>query len=412
MNYQETLDFLFSRLPMFQNVGKVAFKKDLTNTLHLLDFLGNPHEKTAWIHVGGTNGKGSVSSTIASVFKENGYSVGLYTSPHLIDFRERIQVNGVLIEKEFIIDFTKKIRPIIEEIQPSFFELTVAMAFDYFKFKKIEIGIIEVGLGGRLDSTNVIHPILSIITNVSWDHMDMLGDTLTKIAFEKGGIIKSSIPVVLGEMENEAIEELERQARLQTAPIIYGSKVAVKKQWEEHFQLKGIYQKENLKTIVAALSELQKRYSLHEKSILTGLSNITANSGLRGRWDVLSEKPYIVADTAHNYPGVQQTMQQLSKIVTSGKLHIIWGMVADKDRSKILTLLPRNAKYYFCKPSVVRGLDAIVLCEDASTFGLIGNSFSSVQLAVKEAMKTISNDDILYIGGSTFVVADAIPLFQ
>ncbi len=412
MNYKETLDFLYRRLPMFQNLGKVAYKKDLTNTIKLLDYLGNPHLGKQWIHVGGTNGKGSVSSTLASIFIENGYSTGLYTSPHLVDFRERIQTNGQLIDKDFVVEFTQKVLPILEEIQPSFFELTVAMAFEYFKFKEINIGIIEVGLGGRLDSTNVITPILSAITNVSWDHMDMLGNTLTKIAFEKGGIIKDSTPIVIGPMHEEAKIELIRQATIRNSILLDASLTEVPESWTEQFSLKGIYQRENLKTIFTIYQYLQAKFNLNLDKSEQGLSRIKENSGLRGRWEVFSDKPYIVADTAHNYPGVEQTMIQLQELGFSGDLHIVWGMVSDKDRSKILSLLPQNAKYYFCKPSVIRGLNAKDLAEDAMHFGLQGLVFETVSDAILAAKSQLSTEDALYIGGSTFVVADALLVFE
>lgn len=410
MNYQETLDFLFSRLPMFQNLGKAAYRKDLTNTIQLLDYLGNPHLGKRWVHVGGTNGKGSVSSALASILIENGYSTGLYTSPHLVDFRERIQVNGQLIEEEFVVEFTKKIKPIIEDIQPSFFELTVAMAFEYFQYKAIEIGIIEVGLGGRLDSTNLIHPILSVITNVSWDHMDLLGDTLEKIAFEKGGIIKPHTPIVLGTMEREPFLELIRQATEIDAPIVESSNQIVPDPWWNSFSLKGIYQSENLKTIYSATQLLNQTFQLNENNTLKGLQRISENSGLRGRWEVFSTTPYIVADTAHNYPGVEQTMLQLKQLKISGTVHIVWGMVSDKDRSKILQLLPPNAIYYFCKPSVIRGLDAVELHAEAQQYGLMGEVYSQVSDAVIAAKSKLKEEDVLYIGGSTFVVADAIQI--
>lgn len=412
MNYKETLDFLYRRLPMFQNLGKVAYKKDLTNTIKLLDYLGNPHLGKQWIHVGGTNGKGSVSSTLASIFIENGYSTGLYTSPHLLDFRERIQTNGQLIDKDFVVEFTKKVLPILEEIQPSFFELTVAMAFEYFKFKEINIGIIEVGLGGRLDSTNVITPILSAITNVSWDHMDMLGNTLTKIAFEKGGIIKDSTPIVIGPMHEEAKIELIRQATIRNSILLDASITEVPESWTEQFSLKGIYQRENLKTIFTIYQYLQPKFNLNLDKSEQGLSRIKENSGLRGRWEVFSDKPYIVADTAHNYPGVEQTMIQLQELGFSGDLHIVWGMVSDKDRNKILSLLPKNAKYYFCKPSVIRGLNAKDLAEDAMHFGLQGLVFDTVSDAILAAKSQLSSEDALYIGGSTFVVADALLVLE
>ncbi|MFN5890683.1 MAG: bifunctional folylpolyglutamate synthase/dihydrofolate synthase [Bacteroidota bacterium] len=408
MNYKETLDFLYSRLPMFQNLGKVAYKKDLTNTIRLLGFLGNPHLGKQWIHVGGTNGKGSVSSTLASILIENGYSTGLYTSPHLIDFRERIQVDGQLIDQEFVTDFTQRILPILDEIQPSFFELSVAMAFDYFRFKNIDIGVIEVGLGGRLDSTNVISPLFSVITNVSWDHMDLLGDTLTKIAFEKGGIIKENTPIILGPMDNEAHAELQRQAMERNALVIDSAEVDVPVNWTEQFALQGIYQRENLKTIYNATQQINAVFSLNSEKTLLGLRNIAANSGLRGRWEVFSNNPFIVADTAHNFPGVQQTMQQLQTMEFNGKIHIVWGMVSDKDRGKILGLLPKSAKYYFCKPSVMRGLDAKELALESENHGLIGNYFQSVAEAIDAAKTNLTNEDALYIGGSTFVVADAL----
>ncbi len=408
--YQETLDYLFNRLPMFQNVGKSAYKADLNNTIDLLNAIGNPQDKMTFIHVGGTNGKGSVSSMLASIFTQHGYKTGLYTSPHLVDFRERIRINGQEISEAFVIDFTQRIKPHIETIHPSFFEITVAMAFDYFAKEKIDIGIIEVGLGGRLDSTNVIHPILSVITNVSWDHMDLLGDTLEKIALEKAGIIKQNVPVAIGEMEAAPLQVIIDKAKEMQAP--YNNDWTCEPDWIDACELKGIYQRENLNTVYRAIKFLESTYRFDSDKIMHALSQVNKNTGLRGRWEILKTSPLVIADTAHNYPGVKMVMQQLMETVGSMKLHIVWGMVGDKDRKEILKLLPTTAAYYFTKPSVIRGLDATILQEDASGYHLKGNTFETVGKALEYLLENCDADDIIYVGGSTFIVADAISFFE
>lgn len=408
--YQETLDYLFSRLPMFQNVGKSAYKADLNNTIALLDAIGNPQKNMTFIHVGGTNGKGSVSSLLASIFTAHGYKTGLYTSPHLVDFRERIRINGITIPEDFIIDFTYRIKPLIESIQPSFFEITVAMAFDFFAKEQIDIGIIEVGLGGRLDSTNVIMPILSVITNVSWDHMDLLGDTLEKIAVEKAGIIKAGIPVALGEMEMGPLSKIKE--KIAETGVDYDNQLQCPNSWIDHCSLKGEYQKQNLNTVFRAIHFLKETYPLDNLKILDALERVNEFSGLRGRWEILHSSPTVIADTAHNLSGVSMVMQQLNELREGKKLHIVWGMVGDKDRKSILKLLPTNANYYFTKPSVIRGLDADILKADAELEGLIGNTYKSVALALSFVMANANEDEIIYVGGSTFMVGDAIRFFQ
>lgn len=410
-SYAEALDFMYKQLPMFQNIGKAAFKKDLTNTLLLLNRLGNPHLNRKWIHVAGTNGKGSVSSMLSATLSAHGYKTGLYTSPHLVDFRERIRIDGQCISEQRVLDFLELVYDDIIEIQPSFFEITVAMAFYHFAKENVDYGVIEVGLGGRLDSTNVISPILSVITNIGWDHMDMLGNTLSAIAQEKAGIIKDKIPVALGPMWEEPHSTIlaiaqQRQARVyEDLPVDIGL--------SKSLSLHGDYQRENLQTFTCALEALKDLWiPIKRSKVLDGLSNIARYTGLRGRWDLLQSSPLIVADTAHNEPGVVATISQLIRRLneqpSGAKLHLVWGMVSDKDRKKILGLLPTNATYYFCKPSVFRGFDAVLLREEALEMGLVGHTYDSV-LSAYEAAKTAAEEhDIIYVGGSTFVVGDLL----
>lgn len=410
-DYQETLDFLFSRLPMFQNIGKSAFTKDLTNTIKLLDFIGNPHQSTTtkWIHIGGTNGKGSTSSMLAAILTANGYKTGLYTSPHLVDFRERIRINGVVIPESFVIEFTNKIKDAIEVINPSFFEMTVAMAFDYFRSEAIEVGIIEVGLGGRLDSTNVISPILSAITSIGFDHMDILGDTIEAIAGEKAGIIKPSIPFFLGDMPETAINTI----------LEYGSSISGKyvqrrptpKNWLENVSLKGFYQHSNLNLVYNITLEIQKlNFNLTEDKCIDGISNVNYFSGLRGRWEILQTSPLTICDTGHNKDGVEMILQQLKSIQQGNqKIHFVWGMVKDKDISGILSMLPKDGFYYACKPNVIRGLDSALLAESMSQFNLNVSDCTTVYNAyLKASQEANINNDIVFIGGSTFVVGDLL----
>lgn len=409
-SYHEALDFMYKQLPMFQNIGKAAFKADLNNTIALLERLGNPHIGRKWIHVAGTNGKGSVSSMLAATLSAHGYKTGLYTSPHLVDFRERIRIDGICISESTVLTFMNLISDAILEIQPSFFEITVALAFYHFAQERVDYGVIEVGLGGRIDSTNVISPILSVITNIGWDHMDLLGNTLQAIAKEKAGIIKHKTPVAIGPMEDEPLAEIlgiaiEKQAAIyRDMPMDVGFAKAM--------PLLGDYQKENLQTFTCALEALKDLWIPIKRScVLDGLANIKTLSGLRGRWEILSQAPFAVADTAHNEPGVKFTMGQISQRLKddpTAKLHMVWGMVSDKDREKILRLLPVDAHYYFCKPDVIRGFDAQLLANEAKSLNLNGNHFDSVFYAYSAAMASAGAKDIVYVGGSTFVVGDLL----
>ena len=410
-DYQETLDFLFSRLPMFQNIGANALTKDLTNTIKLLEFIGNPHQTTStkWIHIGGTNGKGSTSSMLAAIFTANGYKTGLYTSPHLVDFRERIRINGIVIPESFVIDFTNKIKDAIEIINPSFFEMTVAMAFDCFRSEEIEVGIIEVGLGGRLDSTNVISPILSAITSIGFDHMDILGNTIEAIAGEKAGIIKTNVPFLLGDMPEAALNTI-----LNYGTSIGGKYIAKEStpdKWLEKISLKGIYQKSNLNVVYNIVLNLrQLDFNLDEDKCIEGLSQVNKLSGLRGRWEIINTSPLTICDTGHNKDGVEMILHQLQSIQKENqKIHFVWGMVKDKDISGILSMLPKDAKYYACKPNVIRGLDSAVLAESMKKYNLSVSDCASVYNAYLNASQIASqNNDIVFIGGSTFVVGDLL----
>ena len=410
-DYQETLDFLFSRLPMFQNIGANALTKDLTNTIKLLEFIGNPHQTTStkWIHIGGTNGKGSTSSMLAAIFTANGYKTGLYTSPHLVDFRERIRINGIVIPESFVIDFTNKIKDAIEIINPSFFEMTVAMAFDCFRSEEIEVGIIEVGLGGRLDSTNVISPILSAITSIGFDHMDILGNTIEAIAGEKAGIIKTNVPFLLGDMPEAALNTI-----LNYGTSIGGKYIAKEStpdKWLEKISLKGIYQKSNLNVVYnIVLNFRQLDFNLDEDKCIEGLSQVNKLSGLRGRWEIINTSPLTICDTGHNKDGVEMILHQLQSIQKENqKIHFVWGMVKDKDISGILSMLPKDAKYYACKPNVIRGLDSAVLAESMKKYNLGVSDCASVYNAYLNASQIASqNNDIVFIGGSTFVVGDLL----
>ena len=401
---------MYERLPMFQNIGKTAFKKDLTNTLALLESIGNPHKQIKCIHIAGTNGKGSVSSMLASILSQAGYKTGLYTSPHLIDFTERIRINGHCIPQSDVIEFISKTQIHIERIQPSFFELTVAMAFDYFNQEKVDIAIIEVGLGGRLDSTNVIQPELSVITSIGWDHMDLLGNTLESIAFEKAGIIKENRPVVCSRfIQSEALEVIKKKSKLEQSTF-YLSEPSPKN-FELDLSLKGSYQKQNLDTVCTSVRVLQNmNYDIKEEDITTGLQNVTQLSGLRGRWERLNEDPIVICDTGHNAEAIPYLIDQLEEEYPDVPKHIIWGMVSDKDRNKILKLLPHDANYYTVKPGVIRGYDALMLKEEMKLLQLnVNSSFSNFEDAYNTAVKNARVDrGMVFIGGSTFLVADAL----
>ncbi len=429
MNYQETLNYLFSQLPMYQRIGKAAYKANLDNTLALDEHFGHPHKSFKTIHVAGTNGKGSTSHMLASVLMEAGYKVGLYTSPHLKDFRERIRVNGEMISEEYVVQFVENNRTVFEQIKPSFFEMTVALAFAYFAEQQVDIAVVEVGLGGRLDSTNIIAPELSIITNIGWDHMDLLGDTLEKIAFEKAGIIKYKTPVVISQYQPDIENVFLQKASEFSAPIIFSEKVlsvksqklispniqeieiencSSKKSQKYQTDLAGIYQSHNLIGVLVAIEKLTENgFCIEQKAITTGLLKVKVNTGLLGRWQTLSENPLVIADTGHNIDGIKQVVKQIA-LTPHNHLHFILGMVGDKDIAGVIGLLPKCATYYFTKASIPRALDENILAEKAKRFNLIGNTYPTVKEAIAEARKKASINDLILIGGSTFTVADAL----
>lgn len=405
MNYKDTVSWMFQQLPMYQNKGKSAFKKDLTNTLKLSKHLKEPQERFKSIHVAGTNGKGSTSHMLASILQEAGYKVGLYTSPHLKDFRERIRINGNVVSKQFVIGFIKRNKAFFVANELSFFEMTVGMAFDYFARQKVDIAVIEVGLGGRLDSTNIITPELSVITNIGIDHTQFLGDTLEKIASEKAGIIKRNIPIVVGETHSETQSVFAYKAK-ETNSEIYFADQLIKEILES--DLKGFYQTHNIKTVLQSVKILQNSgFKISKNQLKKGLLNVVKNTGLQGRWQILQTQPKIVCDTAHNKEGLTYIIQQLQS-ETFDKLHIVFGVVSDKDLSSIISLLPKSAIYYFCKPNVQRGLDAKELRNTFAKNQLIGESFTSVDEALNKAKLNAKKEDIIYVGGSTFVVAEII----
>lgn len=404
MNYKETTEWLFSRLPIYQSQGAKAYKADLLNTLALVNHLNNPQKYFKSVHVAGTNGKGSVSSMLASILQEAGYKVGLFTSPHFKDYRERIRINGKEIKEQFVVDFVSENKAFLEDKELSFFEMTTGLAFSYFAKEKVDIAIIEVGLGGRLDSTNVLEPLVSVITNIGFDHKQFLGDTLGKIAYEKSGIIKPHTPVVIGE------------ANLDTKPIFVT--IAKLNKSEVHYaetkdfpfyecELKGNYQKLNIKTVLTTISLLQVYFSINKENIENGLLHITQNTGLKGRWQILNKKPLVICDTAHNEHGLRIVIDQLLDLKYKS-LHIILGVVDDKDLDEILPLFPKKASYYFCKPNIKRGLDVEVLMKKSKKFGLIGSIYQSVDEAYKKALQNAEKEDVLFIGGSTFTVAEVV----
>lgn len=404
MTYKETLEWLYNQLPMFQKIGGAAYKKDLTNTLNLTQHLGNPHTKFKTIHVGGTNGKGSTSSMLASVLMEAGYKVGLYTSPHLKDFRERITLNGKPISRKYVVNFIAKNKPFFSENNLSFFEMTVGLAFQYFADQKVDVAIIEVGMGGRLDSTNIITPLVSVITTIGFDHMQFLGTTLEAIATEKAGIIKPNVPVVIGEYTKETKSVFETKAKAAKAAVVFAQD---SEPVDYPSELKGNYQNQNKQTVVATCHLLQQHFNLSELHITNGIAKVVKNTGLKGRWQVIQEKPKVICDTAHNSQGLALVMQQV-KQEHYDTLHIVLGVVNDKDLASILPLFPKEAIYYFCKPAIERGLDASLLQTTAATYGLIGKTYASVKSAKKAALRKSSPTDFIYIGGSTFVVAEVI----
>ncbi|MBR6439151.1 MAG: bifunctional folylpolyglutamate synthase/dihydrofolate synthase [Bacteroidales bacterium] len=428
MNYAETTNWMFNKFPMYQKIGAAAYKPDLGNIVELLDFLGNPQNKFKTVHVAGTNGKGTVSHTLASIFQECGYKTGLYTSPHLRDFRERIRINGQMIPEQDVIDFIGDNKKKFEEMQLSFFEMATGMAFDYFAKEKVDIAIIEVGLGGRLDSTNVIKPELSVITNISLDHVAMLGNTLAEIAGEKAGIIKPNTPVVIGETQAETKDVFIKKAQECNAPIFFADQIidcdkihieSLDYQkfdiWKDNelyleaveFPLLGYYQKKNLATVICAIEQLKGKFKIEQKDIVNGLEYVIKNTNLMGRWQILSRQPLVIADTGHNIGGIKEIVMQLNDM-SFRKLHFVLGCVNDKDIDGILHMLPHHADYYFCKADIPRGLDANILAEKAFVAGLHGNVYESVQQAYNSALNNAHFEDVVFIGGSNFTVAEVI----
>jgi len=407
MTYQQTLHWMFERLPMFQRQGASAFKKNLDNIILLCERLGNPQTCYKTIHVGGTNGKGSTSHMLASVLQEQGYKTGLHTSPHLKDFRERIRVNGNLADEMFVIQFIAQHKAFIEQNQLSFFELTVGMAFQYFKEQKVDVAVIEVGLGGRLDSTNIISPILSVITNIGLDHTAILGHTLEAIAAEKAGIIKSNIPVVIGERQAKTTVVFDAKAKTVKTEISYASDFEYP---ELESELKGSYQFKNKRTVqrvVAVLNRTTELY-LSQEALVNGIRNVITNTGLLGRWQIIQESnPKIVCDTGHNKEGLTYVMKQIAQ-EDFKQLHIVLGVVSDKDLDSVLPLFPKNALYYFGKPDVPRGLDAVELQQKAKQYKLEGKKFEKISAAFEAAKTAANTEDLIFIGGSTFVVAEII----
>ncbi|MCC9061885.1 bifunctional folylpolyglutamate synthase/dihydrofolate synthase [Flavobacterium piscisymbiosum] len=407
MNYQETTNWMFNQLPMYQLQGASAYKEDLTNIKLLAKHLDNPQNRLKCIHVAGTNGKGSTSHMLASVLQEAGYKVGLYTSPHLKDFRERIKINGEEISEDFVCEFVAKHKDFFEANDMSFFEMSVGLAFDYFASEKTDVAIIEVGLGGRLDATNIITPLVSVITNIDLDHTQFLGNTPAAIAGEKAGIIKPNVPVVIGEYTNETQPVFLAKAEENKAPIYFASDLI-----QEVFpsDLIGDYQFHNKKTLQQTIAILnsQNEFKVSNESLKSGLLNVVKNTGLQGRWQQLGENPKIICDTAHNKHGLAVVMNQIQK-ETFEKLHIVLGVVNDKDLDSILPLFPKNAQYYFCRPDSSRGLDTEILKVGAKKYDLLGEKYDSVAEAFAAAKKNATENDFIYVGGSTFVVAE-LPL--
>jgi dihydrofolate synthase / folylpolyglutamate synthase len=428
MTYQQTLDYLFARLPMYQRIGAAAYKADLNNTISIMEALAKPHQKLKCIHVAGTNGKGSSSHMIAAILQQAGYKTGLYTSPHLVDFRERIRINGKMIPKNYIVDFVEKYKEPFEKIEPSFFEWSVGLAFDYFAKEEVDVAVIEVGLGGRLDSTNVITPVVSLITNISYDHMNLLGDTLEKIAAEKAGIIKPRLPVVVSQYQSETGPLFSQIAKEKKAQIEFSDKIYKvtgcklnkgllsvtvlnrKNNSEETYELDltGTYQSKNLLGVLNALEHIIKAgFIIEPANIRAGLKQVCKLTGLQGRWQMIGEKPLMIVDTGHNEDGIKQVIENL-KNVEYNTLHFVFGTVNDKDISKILALLPKEAIYYFVKASVPRALDEKELMEQGTKLKLSGKSFPIVKEGIAAAKKAAKKNDLILIGGSTFVVGDAI----
>jgi dihydrofolate synthase / folylpolyglutamate synthase len=429
MNYTETINFLYGQLPVFHRIGKAAYKADLNNTLALDEYFGHPHFRFRSVHVAGTNGKGSVSHMLASALQEAGYKTGLYTSPHLKDYRERIRINGKMVPEEKIISFVENNMSLINTIKPSFFELSVALAFEYFGEEKVDIAVIETGLGGRLDSTNIITPLLSIITNIGYDHMDLLGNTLEKIAYEKAGIIKKDVPVIIGEISNETkpvflkkAEELTSaigfaeelfECKLEDPDPVSGSRsyylidLRSGKTMMGKTPLGGDYQAQNIAVVASAFEYLTGPLKLSQQNLKDGINNVIKNTGLMGRWQIIGNDPLTICDTGHNEHGLVYVLGQINK-TQKACLHMVIGFVNDKNLDLVLPLFPKDAKYYFARASVPRALDELTLKLKASQYGLNGDAYGDVPSAIKAARLKAEPDDLIFIGGSTFVVADAL----
>ncbi len=424
MDFKDTLEYMYTLLPMYQRVGKAAFKKDLTNTIKLCEILGNPHDTFKSIHIAGTNGKGSSAHMIASILQTAGYKTGLYTSPHLKSFTERIKIDGQEIEEQFVCDFIDKIKKDIVEIRPSFFEITVVMAFDYFAKRNVDIAVIEVGLGVRFDSTNVINPMVSLITSIGLDHTDMLGETLPEIAFEKAGIIKENIPVVISETQHEITRVFQKKANEVNAPLYFAdqeNQISINQNspYNLEFNVKsgnssftattylaGEYQIKNIAGVMKVI-ELMNSHGLNitKEHLLSGFKHVKKNTGLFGRWQILNDKPLIICDTVHNAAGITYLIDQIKKI-NYDRLHIIWGAVQGKDLRGIFQYLPSNAFYYFCEASIPRALPASALQKEASSFGLMGSVIKDVNLAIKTAWNKAGQEDLIFVGGSNFIIAE------
>nr|WP_294794777.1 folylpolyglutamate synthase/dihydrofolate synthase family protein [uncultured Mucilaginibacter sp.] len=427
MDYQQTINYLYTRLPMFSRTGAAAITKDLSNTIALCNLLNHPENKFKSVHIAGTNGKGSTSHMLAAILQVAGYKTGLYTSPHLKDFRERVRINGEMISKQAVVDFVARYQQDIERLNLSFFEMTVGLAFDHFAEEHVDIAIIETGLGGRLDSTNVITPLLSVITNIGWDHTDLLGNTLPLIAAEKAGIIKPNIPAIIGERQDEVADVFTKKASDVGAPIrfaadewevksarvdqqlsVMASNNSKTRAYPLLLDLTGSYQLKNVKTVLSAIDELRLLgFNITDEHVKDALNQVKTLTGLHGRWEVLTQSPLTICDTGHNPDGIQEVLKNIAA-TPHKQLHFVIGMVSDKDSSKVLSLLPKTATYYFCRPDIPRGLDAGDLRDKARGFNLQGDSHLSVKEALAAAQKNAAPADLVFVGGSTFVVAEII----
>lgn len=432
LKYRQILDYIYEKLPMYHLIGADAYKKDLGNIVSLCESLGNPQTKLKFIHVAGTNGKGSVSHLLASILSENGYKTGLFTSPHLVDFRERIRINGEMISRENVCNFVEKNKELIETVQPSFFEITAAMAFRYFYENNTDIAVIETGLGGRLDATNIITPLVSVITNISFDHEYMLGNSLEKIAGEKAGIIKADVPVVIGESHAETVDVFNKTAKSRKAPIYFADKelsgrIISRMAGHSVFGLRNLHtgrsfitdcglagdcQLKNIATVMVILKVLKRSgYKFRAGNVKKGIRLVRERTDLRGRWEMLSEDPWLICDISHNPAAVKETVRQLD-YYSFNKLHIVFGLSADKNLEGILSLLPVKADYYFCRPSIPRGLDQKVILKKAGEFSLKGKDYQTVETALEQALHNAGKNDLVLITGSAFVVADALKYLE